>query len=75
MISLGLQFLLLVFVVSSYYCKDFVSLGRHLWRCKSRMMDNEPNISHTSGYLNVEERAVIANSQEIACWCGKSAKE
>ena len=74
MIRLGLQFALLVFVVCSYCGNDFVSLGRHSWRCKSRMMDNEPEISSASGHLNVEERAVIANSQELACSCGKNCK-
>ena len=74
MIRLGLQFALLVFVVCSYFGNDFVSLGRHSWRCKSRMMDNEPKNSSTSGHLNVEERAIIANSQEIACCCGKKCK-
>ena len=71
MIRLALQLVLLVFVVCSYCGKDFLSLGRHSSRCKSRIMDNEPDISQTSGYLNVEERAVIANSQEIASYCGK----
>ena len=37
-------------------------------------MDNEPEISSTSGHLNVEERAATANSQEIACCCGKECK-
>ena len=74
MIRIGLQFALLVFVVCSYCGNDFVPLGRHSWRCKSRMMDNEPEISSTSGHLNVEERVVIANSQEIACCCGKKCK-
>ena len=74
MIRLGLQFVLLVFVVCSYCGNDVVSLGRHSWRCKSRVMDNEPDNSSTSGHLNVEERAVIANSQEITCCCGKERK-
>ena len=69
MICLGLQFVLSVFVVCSYCGNDFVSLGRHSWRCKSRMMDNEPEMSSTSGHLNVEDRAVIANTQiSILLW-------
>jgi len=71
MIRLGLQFVLLVFVVCSYCGNDVVSLGRHSWRCKSRMMDNEPENSSTSGHLNVEGRAVIVNSHEIAYCYGK----
>ena len=37
-------------------------------------MDNEPDILHISGHLSVEERAVITNSQEIACRCDKKCK-
>ena len=74
MIRLGLQFALFVFVVCSYCGNDFVLLGHHSWRCKSRMMDNEPKSSSTSGHLNVEERAIIGNSQEIVCCCGKKCK-
>ena len=39
-----------------------------------RMIDKEPEISHTNGYLNVEEKEIIANSQEIACCCGKKCR-
>ena len=74
MIRLGLQLVLLVFVMCSYGCKDFPSLGRHSWRCKRRTMDNEPEISHKSRCLIVDERAVIANSQEISCYSGKKCK-
>ena len=75
MIRLGLQFVLLAFAVCSYCGKDFMSLGRrHSWCCKSQMIDNEPDMSHTSGYLNVEEKAIFANNQDIACCCGKKCK-
>ena len=73
---LSLQFLLLVYVVCSYCGKDCVSLGRrHSWRCKRRMMDNEPDISQASGHFNVEERAIVADSQECYVAVAKSAKE
>ena len=51
-----------------------LSLGCHSCHCKSRMMDNEPDKSNKNGHLNVEERAVTANSQEIACCCDKKYK-
>ena len=74
MIRFGLQTILFVFVICSFCGKDFVSLGRHSWRCKSRINNNDSDILQTSGHLPVEKRLIVANCGDIICCCGKSCK-
>ena len=72
MVSVGLQLLLIVFAICSFCGKDFVSLGRHSWRCKSRINTDDSDILQTSGHLPVDKRTIVENCAEITCCCGKS---
>ena len=74
MVSVGLQLILIVFAICSFCGKDFVSLGRHSWRCKSRINTDDSDILQTSGHLPVEKRTIVENCAEITCCCGKSCK-
>ena len=74
MVSVGLQLILIVFAICSFCGKDFVSLGRHSWRCKSRINTDDSDILQTSGHLPVEKRTIVGHCAEITCCCGKSCK-
>ena len=64
--------------VCSFCGKDFVTLGRHSWRCKQRA-----NQANQTGSENSTVRAmpaassptvVISNRTAIKCCCGKLCK-
>ena len=76
---------LLIFSVVCNYCgKDFISLGRHSWRCKSKI-PNQQDRNHDNGE-NFENRnnvelpdvqvndVSISNTDNVLCTCGKSCK-
>ena len=74
--------LLLSCVICSFCGKDFVSLGRHQWRCKDKIDD--PDVfansnSPTSDGINVEPvistpTTSVAKKTGIKCCCGKVCK-
>ena len=74
MVSVGLQLILIVFAICSFCGKDFVSIGCHSWRCKSRINTGDSDILQTSGHLAVEKRTIVENCAEITCCCGKNCK-
>ena len=69
-------------VICSFCGKDFVSLGRHQWRCKDKIDD--PNVfansnNPTSEGINVEPvisspTTSVAKKSGIKCCCGKVCK-
>ena len=66
---------LIVFTVCSLCGKDFAVIGRHSWRCKSRVNNGEDNNNATSSltecslnYLNTD------GSSSFVCCCGKHCK-
>ena len=69
-------------VICSFWGKDFVSLGRHQWRCKDKIDD--PNVfanlsNPTSEGMNVEPvisspTTSVAKKSGIKCCCGKVCK-
>ena len=76
---------LLIFSVVCNYCgKDFTSLGRHSWRCKSKI-PNQQDRNHDNGG-NLENRnnvdfpdvqvnnVSISNTDNVLCTCGKSCE-
>ena len=70
--------LLFVFAVCLFCGKEFVSLGRHSWRCNSKLhheseFPNSRNIS--SPLLPPESMKVVTNDSKIVnCSCGKQCK-
>ena len=79
MIRSSLVCLFLSCVICSFCGKDFVSLGRHQWRCKDKIDD--PNVfansnNPTSEGINVEPvisspTTSVAKKSGIKCCCGK----
>ena len=76
---------LLIFSVVCNYCgKDFISPGRHSWRCKSKIPNqqdrNHGNGENVENCNNVEFPDVkvndvsISNTGNVSCTCGKSCK-
>ena len=74
MVIIGLQLILIVFAICSFCGKDFVSIGRHSWRCKSCINNGDSDILQRSGHLPVEKRTIVEYCAEITCCCGKSCK-
>ena len=74
--------LLLSCVICSFCGKDFVSLGRHQWRCKDKINDRTANVNsnHTTSH-GIEVEPVISSPISAAvkkvgvkCCCGKTCK-
>src|SRR6056300_1838414 len=67
---------LLFLVVCSYCGKDFITLGRHSWRCKQRIqpeLDKQAKSTTTS--MPVLNSPVTATtSSNVKCSCGKICK-
>ena len=68
----------LPFAVSTFCGKDFISLGRHLWRCKSKLNPENVLIRVNSSLINLvtpESMRVITNgNKEMTRTSGKHCK-
>ena len=79
------DYTLSVLAVCSFCGEDFISLGRHTWRCK-RKLHQGPSQNHvTNGNSHLPQDLFIlnnnmsdnngpANTEEIKCACGKKCK-
>ena len=70
--------MLLVCVVCSFCGKDFVTLGRHSWRCRQRVHQGEQdhsaqNMANQAPVMN-SPNIVISRRSVIKCCCGKICK-
>ena len=77
--------ILSVLVVCEFCGNDFKSLGRHIWRCKSRaenptnQQNNEapqapPEVAADNVELPVEQPAAGPNTTDVHCTCGKKCR-
>jgi hypothetical protein len=70
--------MLLLCVVCSYCGKDFVTLGRHSWRCKQRVNQAEQSGSENPTARKVpvvnSPTVVIESRTVVKCCCGKICK-
>ena len=71
------------FVICQFCHEDFVSIGRHSWRCKRKVQPNRLNEAEhtpenpTIGNGNVvppNAQQIAVNTEEIKCLCGKKCK-
>ena len=78
MIRPSILAILLLCAVCSFCGKDFVTLGRHSWRCKQRVNYANENGSENSTSREVPDASsptvVIPNRTVIKCCCGKICK-
>ena len=65
MIRSSLVAMLAICAVCSFCGKDFVTLGRHSWRCKEKINQEMPV---------VHSPVRISNTNDVKCYCGKSCK-
>ena len=77
--------LLLIFSVVCNYCgKDFISLGKPSWSCKSKILNQQDRNHDNGGNLencnnvklpDIQVNSVsISNTDNVLCNCGKSCK-
>ena len=76
MIRPGFIAMFLTCVVCSFCNQDFVSLGRHKWRCKERVHSNGPGdrTSTTARQAIPTPCTAISSKTVIKCCCGKMCK-
>ena len=76
MIRPGFIAMFLTCVVCSFCNQDFVSLGRHKWRCKERVHSNGPgDHTYTTGRQAIPTPCTAISSKTvIKCCCGKMCK-
>ena len=76
MIRSSLLVIFLVFVICSFCGRDFVSLGRHPWRCKRRVVEGQEPRNTVNQSINVlhEDQAPIKITTGIKSCCGKVCK-
>ncbi|CAB3982987.1 Hypothetical predicted protein [Paramuricea clavata] len=78
MIRSSFILILLTCVVCSFCEKDFVTLGRHSWRCKQRVNYAEQdhsaeNTARQTPFMN-SPNVVVSSRTVIKCCCGKVCK-
>lgn len=74
--------LLILFMVKCSYCgKDFLSLGRYTWCCKSKNHQESQGFHRNSENINKSftrevpaEQLNVVNTGVIKCICGKKCK-
>ena len=85
MVSKFIIFTLSVLIVCSFCGEDFISLGRHTWRCKRKLHQgaSQNHVTNGNSHLpqdlfnlnnNMSDNNGPANTEEIKCACGKNAK-
>ena len=73
MFRLRMLWFFVFFVILSYCGKDFVTLGRHQWRCKKRMPSSHgPNDTINITMPAGKDPANIVET--VKCCCGKACK-
>ena len=78
MIRSSFMIMLLISVVCQFCEKDFVSLGRHSWRCKKRVHQEyealrNDNPVHRAPVTN-SPQVIISSRPVLKCCCGKVCK-
>ena len=77
MIRASLLALFSTLIICGFCGKEFVSLGRHSWRCKSKV-DYGPEIRNSdipTTEIHTQEYLPVKSSKSIKCCCGKVCKE
>ena len=85
MVSKFIIYTLFVLAVCSFCGEDFISLGRHTWRCKRKLHQGASQNLVTNGNSHLPQDLFIlnnnisdnngpANTEEIKCACGKKCK-
>ena len=79
-----------ILVICSFCNKDFVSLGRHSWRCRGRRTQQQSSESDTRNFGNDQDsnfeksnlttepslqQSSNANIHLVYCGCGKNVKD
>ena len=73
MIRTNLVAFLLITVVCSWCGKDFVSLGRHAWRCRSKIHSENTN-SASDDTIGIKSTHPVIVTNDVKCSCGKKCK-
>ena len=69
--------LLLICVVCSFCGQDFITLGRHSWRCKQRITPTEQDHPHTNTRdvpVMQSSNVPVSSRTVVKCCCGKICK-
>ena len=64
-------------LINMWFCgKEFVSLGRHSWRCKSKVEYNQEPTANVNPVMEMpaQECLPVRSCKAIKCCCGKVCK-
>ena len=76
MIRASLLALFFTLMICGFCGKEFVSLGRHSWRCKSKVEYNQKTTANVSPVMEIpaQECLPVKSCKAIKCCCGKVCK-
>ncbi len=76
MIRASLLALFSTLMICGFCGKEFVSLGRHSWRCKSKVEYNQKTTANVSPVMEIpaQECLPVKSCKAIKCRCGKVCK-
>ena len=76
MIRASLLALFSTLIICGFCGKEFVSLGRHSWRCKSKVEYNQEPTTNVNPVMEMpsQECLPVKSCKAIKCCCGKVCK-
>ena len=74
MIRSSLVVMLAICAVFSFCGKDFITPGRHSWRCIENINQDRPANTVNQNMPVMHSPVRISNTNDVKCYCGKSCK-
>ena len=66
---------ILTLVICSFCDKDFISIGRHSWRCQQKLRNhNHDELRTPQVNVVIENQSTVSNCSYVKCSCGKRCK-
>ena len=76
------------FAICGFCHRDFKSLGRHQWRCRKKLNDQQDDtrqrtysndssliqLDHGNNEIEEANERLLSSNSEISCVCGKACK-
>ena len=76
MIRASLLALFATLIIFGFCGKEFISLGRHSWRCKSKVGYNDDSTVNNTSVMQIatKESVPLKSCKAVKCCCGKMCK-
>ena len=74
MIRASLLALFSTLIICGFCGKEFISVGRHSWRCKSKVLYDQENSASVKQVMEMPSQDCLPVKSAVKCCCGKICK-